>query len=95
MFQRNDGWDITLSKLRESRPLPDEQTPERRIVTTGKGSDWFGKCDQCGKHCSEHYKCQTKHGSGWTNGAYGHKECLEKNFPEFVSPNVKLRGRAL
>jgi hypothetical protein len=64
---------------------PAEATPTRRIVGTGKGSYWFGKCDQCGKHCSGHYKCQTVWPNGnATDGAYGHKECLEKYFPEFI-----------
>ena len=56
---------------------------ERRITSTGKGPDWFGTCDQCGKYCGEHFKCQTKISTGWLNGAYGHKDCLEKRFPEF------------
>ena len=69
---------------------------DRRIVTTNKNSNHFGVCDQCGKHCGEVFKCQTKISkTAWLNVAYGHKECLEREFPEYASPNVELRGCAL
>ena len=61
----------------------------RRIITTGKGFDWYGACERCGKYCHEHYKTQIQPANtifpqNWTNGAYGHKSCLERDYPEFA-----------
>ena len=49
-----------------------------RIKNTGRGADWYGKCERCGKHCSTHYKQQRKISSGWLNSGYGHIDCLKK-----------------
>lgn len=51
---------------------------ERRIKNTGKGHDWYGGCERCGKHCSTHYKQQLKTKGGWINSAYGHLECIQE-----------------
>lgn len=50
---------------------------ERRIVSTGRGSDWYGNCERCGKHCGEHFKQQVKSEGGWTVGGFGHIHCLQ------------------
>ena len=54
---------------------------------TGRGSDYFGNCDQCGKHMSECFVRQhqqeyrradgTLYYSPLYGGAYGHQACLE------------------
>lgn len=56
------------------------------LRSTGRGSDYFGTCDQCGKHMSECFVRQhqreyrredgTLYYSPLYGGAYGHKECL-------------------
>lgn len=52
------------------------QNGYRRIKNTGKGSDWYGDCERCGKKCSPHYKQQTKHSGGWSTAGFGHVDCL-------------------
>jgi hypothetical protein len=66
----------------------------RTIRSTGRGSDYFGTCDQCGKHMSECHVSQvqreyrrddgTTYTGPVTGGAYGHRECLVKHFGEPV-----------
>lgn len=63
-----------------------------KIRSTGRGSDHFGGCDQCGKHMSETFVSglarEYKHENGdlyFSNidgGDYGHKECLIEWFGE-------------
>ena len=62
----------------------------RHLRSTGRGSDLYGNCDQCGKHMSECFVSQVRReyvrDDGGTyyapvgGGAYGHKECLERCF---------------
>lgn len=47
-----------------------------RIKNTGRGADWYGKCERCGKPCATHYKQQRKITTGWLNAGFGHVECL-------------------
>lgn len=75
----------------------------RQIRSTGRGSDYYGGCDQCGKHMSETFVSQVKREYVRDNGeiylcsigggAYGHKECLEKQFGQHVEkPNAEITG---
>ena len=60
-----------------------------RMSNTGRNSDDLGKCEVCGKHCSEvHLQTRSDYYrfehdgeifEGWSQagGTYGHKECLE------------------
>ena len=50
---------------------------DRRIVSTGKGADWYGNCERCGKYCSEHFKQQFKIDGGWGVAGFGHAKCLQ------------------
>ena len=62
----------------------------KKIRSTGRGSDLYGNCDQCGKHMSECFVYETRrmfkrhsgevYSSPSNGGAYGHKDCLEKHF---------------
>ena len=64
-----------------------------RMRTTGHGSDYYGPCDQCGKHVSETYVYQwhrewarpdgTIYLSPLGGGAYGHRECLLEHYIEY------------
>ena len=63
-----------------------EKKGDKRIKSTGRGSDWYGVCDQCGKKAGLIYKQQTRHGRGFTNSAFGHAECLK--FGAFVDAPV-------
>ena len=75
----------------------------RQLRSTGRGSDHYGGCDQCGKHMSECFVSQVKreyrrddgtlyYGSVG-GGAYGHRECLEKYFgPHVEKPNAIVSG---
>ena len=76
----------------------------RELRGTGRGSDYYGGCDQCGKNMSECFVSQAKREYRRDNGelyyapigggAYGHKECLEKYFgPHVESSNTELTGR--
>lgn len=47
-----------------------------RIKATGRGPEWYGKCERCGKPCVHHYKQQRKISTGWLNAGYGHIACL-------------------
>jgi len=57
------------------------------LRSTGRGSDYFGICDQCGKHLSECFVLQHQreyrrpngslYYSPMYGGAYGHEACLE------------------
>jgi len=74
----------------------------KHLRNTGRGSDFYGVCDQCGKHVSETWVMQTKtlwkredgtiYSSAEGGGAYGHRECLIRHFGE---PNVFDTGRPL
>lgn len=60
------------------------------LRTTGRGSDFYGTCDQRGKNMSEAFVFQSRRvferddGSTYEGpadgGAYGHKDCLIKIF---------------
>jgi hypothetical protein len=66
-------------------------TPTNKIITqirsTGRGSDYYGKCEVCGKHMSEcffrvhHREYRREDGSLYYSpasaGAFGHKDCLQ------------------
>lgn len=78
----------------------------KTIRATGRGSDFFGNCDQCGKPCSDHHVLQTKrvyvrpdglrYLSGGTGGAYGHRECLAEAFgPAVDQSTLKRQGNLL
>jgi hypothetical protein len=71
---------------------------------TGKGSDHFGACDQCGKSCSHHFVATSRRvyrredgtnylGSG--GGAYGHEECLKLNFGPMVQESDLQRKNSI
>tara|TARA_R110002153_G_scaffold6512_5_gene29786 strand:+ start:190 stop:390 length:201 start_codon:yes stop_codon:yes gene_type:complete len=51
---------------------------ERRIKSTNLGAQVYGSCERCGKHCSLHYKQQSKSIGGWITAGFGHVECLKK-----------------
>lgn len=71
------------------------------IRSTGRGSDHYGTCDQCGKSCSEHFvrdvrrvyvrEDGTRYLSGGSGGAYGHKECLIRHFGQAVDTATLVR----
>lgn len=56
------------------------------IRTTGRGSDYYGPCEVCGKTCSEHHVHTKRHvfvredGLRYLNsvgaGMFGHKDCF-------------------
>lgn len=60
------------------------------IRSTGRGSDLYGRCDQCGKHMAECVVWErrrvfqrddgSRYSAPFSGGAYGHKDCLEKHF---------------
>lgn len=56
------------------------------IMPTGRGSDYWGNCDQCGKYMSEAYKIHAVyvHPDGRHLRphamAYGHEQCLRRFF---------------
>ena len=63
----------------------------RRLVGTGRGSDYWGNCERCGKPMSEAYKFMFGHeyvresGELYDNAhavSYGHRECLERDYSE-------------
>ena len=64
------------------------------IHGTGRGSDYFGHCEVCGKPTSETFVHQThrvyERASGFryisplTGGAYGHSGCLRAKFGKAV-----------
>ena len=54
----------------------DYKNGDVRIKSTGRGADWYGNCERCGKHCATHYKQQRKHSQGWSISGFGHVECL-------------------
>lgn len=66
----------------------------RTIRTTGRGSEHYGACDQCGRNCSEHFVHQARrvyvredglrYLAPVSGGAYGHRECLIEVFGEAV-----------
>ena len=64
---------------------------QKSIVATGRGSDYYGPCDQCGTRMSEAFKVVVQEKLTRTDGsffwtaphasAYGHKECLTRFGP--------------
>lgn len=76
------------------------------VRSTKRGSDYYGTCDQCGKVCAEHFVATARkvfvrdngqHYLCGGGGAYGHLDCLIRQFGELVSEdslsrdgNVKL-----
>ena len=61
----------------------------RRIVGTGRGSDYFGMCERCGKPMSETFKLENgkeyvrENGELYDNAhpvSYGHRECLVRDY---------------
>ena len=61
----------------------------RRIVGCGRGSDYYGACERCGKNASEMFKLLFGHEYVRENGetydnaqpvSYGHRECLELEY---------------
>lgn len=65
-------------ELKERNALDDGY--EYRIKSTGKGEDWYGRCERCGKPCSCHYKQQYRRkgqkSPDWIDFGFGHAECL-------------------
>lgn len=76
------------------------------VRSTKRGSDHYGPCDQCGKACSEHFvatwrtvyiRDNGQHYLCGGGGAYGHIDCLIRQFGDLVSEdslprdgNIKL-----
>ena len=61
----------------------------RRIQGTGRGSEYYGGCDCCGKSMSEAFKLlrgqeyRRKDGELYDNAfavSYGHRDCLMREF---------------
>jgi hypothetical protein len=73
----------------------------KRLKGTGRGSDHYGKCDQCGKPMSECFTAKTyreyRRESGELyygtlgGGAYGHEQCLSR-FGPFDQVTTGLPG---
>ena len=71
------------------------------IRSTGRGGDYFGTCDQCGKSCSEHFvrdvrrvyvrENGVRYLSGASGGTYGHKECLIDRIGPAVDRTTLIR----
>lgn len=65
--------------------LPPCARPVLSIEATGRGSDYFGPCDCCGKPMSEAFKLMRGHARASHPGtvyqpdavAYGHAACVE------------------
>lgn len=65
----------------------------KELHSTGRGSDLYGGCDQCGKHMAECFVAQSKREYRRENGelyyaplgggAYGHADCLKRYFGPF------------
>jgi len=49
-----------------------------KLKSTGFGSDKYGACEICKKHCSEVWLLSDI-GSHHGGGIFGHKECLDKS----------------
>ena len=74
----------------------------RQLRSTGRGSDHYGMCDQCGKHMGECFVSQAKrefrrddgtlYYSAMGGGAYGHKDCLEKYFGPHIEEHNAVLG---
>jgi hypothetical protein len=68
----------------------------RRMRGTGRGSDYFGACELCGKGCSEVHATQNvreyrrENGqlyySPMGGGTYGHSDCL---IARFGQPDIR------
>lgn len=78
----------------------------RTIRTTGRGSEHYGACDQCGRQCSEHFVSQgrrvymredgLRYLAAVSGGAYGHRECLIESFgPAIDESSLKRIGSLL
>jgi hypothetical protein len=74
------------------------------IYATGRGSDYFGACEVCNKHCAEHSVYSTyrvyadrdgaRYLSGVSAGMYGHRDCLlDKLGQAFDRETLERSGR--
>lgn len=70
----------------------------RAIVGTGRGSDYYGRCERCGKPASEIFKLITGPEYVRDNGetystthavSHGHKECIIRDYGDPAVPEVK------
>lgn len=62
--------------------------------STGKGSDYFGRCECCRQHASETWGAQSAlvyqredgrlYMGGSVRAMYGHEQCLRERFPSSV-----------
>jgi hypothetical protein len=61
----------------------------RRIEGTGRGSDYYGGCERCGKPMSEAFKYlfgqeyRRENGELYDNAhavSYGHRDCLVRDY---------------
>ena len=43
------------------------------VKETGKGADWFGTCEVCGKRCDNHYMQRV---TGAEKARFGHLGCV-------------------
>lgn len=64
------------------------------VRSTNRGSDHYGPCEQCGKVCAEHFVATARkvfvsdngqHYLCGGGGAYGHLDCLIRQFGDLVS----------
>lgn len=77
-----------------------ERTQQRHGVyridvnNTGFGSDRFGPCEVCGKHCSEHWigSSAEEYEAGQFavigGSVFGHRECVEANLMQGIEAKV-------
>ena len=67
----------------------------RKVRPTGKGSDFFGLCEVCGKHVSEFFlseicevmvkQCGERYlSSGGRHSIYSHEKCVINDLPHFL-----------
>lgn len=58
------------------------------IRTTGKGSDYLGPCERCGKHMTEAFALMTEREApdgrllNRNASSYGHEQCLRSSIPK-------------
>ena len=72
------------------------------IHGTGRGSDYFGSCEVCGKPCSEVFAHQNhrvyeredglRYLSPLAGGTYGHNDCLRDKYGDAVDKATLARA---
>lgn len=53
---------------------------ERRILDSGYGAAWLGRCERCGRHCPAHFfqQWRSEPDAAWNTAGVGHLQCVNE-----------------